>query len=101
MFNPALLFDPALAPLVQSSSDSSGGNGFAFIFLLAGFVFYGLMFARYRNVTKRHHHESDTQSRTANVQAGDTFVKSRTGIRESRMSGANNTKVSGSLRSFF
>lgn len=90
-----------LGPLVQASSDSSGGNGFAFLFLLAGFVFYGLMYVRYRNVHKRHHHESDTKSRTANVQASDTFVHSRKGVRDSKMPGANNRSVNGGLRSLF
>lgn len=92
----------AAGVLVQAgSSDSSNGNGFAYLFLLAGFVFYGLMYLRYRNVNKRHHHESDTKSRTANIRAGDTFVQSRKGVKDSTMPGANNRKVNGGLRSLF
>lgn len=90
-----------LGPLVEASSDSSDGNGFAFLFLLAGFVFYALMFLRYRNVNKRHHHESETKSRTANVRASDTFVRSRTGVKDSSMPGANNRRVGGGLRGLF
>lgn len=94
MFN----YAEVLGPLIQASSGSSDGNGFAFLFLLAGFVFYGLMFVRYRNVDKRHHFESDTKARTANIQARDTFVRSRTGVTDSSMPGANNNRgVSGGV----
>ncbi|MEO7126128.1 MAG: growth/differentiation factor [Nakamurella sp.] len=98
MFN----YTEAVGFLVQaSSSDSSGANKIAFLFLFAGFVFYGIMFLRYRNVNKRHHHESDTKSRTANIQAGDTFVHSRTGVTDSNMPGANNKQFNGKLWGLF
>ncbi len=90
-----------LAGIVQASADDSsdgGTNGLAYLFLLSGFLFYGLMYTRYRNVDKRHHHESETKAHLADVQAVDTFQRSLTDLRNSRMRGANNTSVRGSLK---
>lgn len=93
-----------LTVAVQAASSDSDGGGlrnFAFLFLLAGFVFYGLTYMRYRNVTKRHHHESETAAETRNIQADDSYAGSVTGVRNSRMSGANNNSVRGSRTSWF
>lgn len=84
-----------------SGDSSDSGNDIAYVFLLAGFVFYGLMFLRYRNVNKRHHYESETKAEMADVRAADTFSRSLTGLSNSRMHGANNTSVRGSLTKYF
>ncbi|TQO18794.1 hypothetical protein FB472_0317 [Rhodoglobus vestalii] len=83
-----------------SSSDGDGG-GFGFVFLLSGFLFYGAIYLRYRNVDKRHKHESETQATLQNVQEHDAFVTSKKGLTNRSMSGANNTAVRGMLRKFF
>lgn len=82
-----------------SSDDDSGGLGL--VFLLSGFIFYALVYFRYRNVDKRHKHESETQATLHNVEEQDEFLASRTGLSNRKMTGANNTAVRGARRKFF
>ncbi|WP_062213858.1 hypothetical protein [Demequina oxidasica] len=88
---------------VLASGGSSGDDGgfIGFIFLLSGFAFYALMYFRYRNADKRHRHESETEATLLNMKKGDTFVRSKTGMSNSRMSGANSHEVRGARRKFF
>lgn len=67
------------------------------VFFLSGFVFYGAMFLRYRNADKRFRHETLTRSETENLRVRDDLVRSQKGLTNSRMRGANNRQVSGSL----
>ena len=76
---------------------SSGEDDFSWLLLTLGFVYYGLMYARYRNKGARHHHEKETKSTMDNLRESDTFVQKRTGLRNARMAGANNTSVKGSI----
>jgi hypothetical protein len=73
------------------------GDDYGWIFLTAGFIFYGLMYARYRNKGARHYHEKETKSTMSNLLQRDKFVKRRTGLKNARMKGANNTSVRGSI----
>ncbi|MEH6780091.1 MAG: hypothetical protein V7618_00855 [Rhodoglobus sp.] len=82
-----------------SSDDDSGGLGL--VFLLSGFAFYTVIYLRYRNVDKRHRHEAETEAVLLNLEEQDVFVASKKGLTNSRMSGANSTKVHGALRKFF
>ena len=66
------------------------------IFLLAGFIYFFIMFTKYRNQTARHKHESETKKNIANLKNVDSFVKQIKGLTNARMKGANNTSVSGS-----
>ena len=64
-------------------------------FLLAGFIYFFIMFAKYRNNNARHKHELETKRNISNLRNVDTFVKQRQGLTNSRMQGSNNTSVSG------
>ncbi|GAS89183.1 hypothetical protein [Mycolicibacterium brisbanense] len=80
----------------HSSSSSSGGSEWIpFLFLLTGPAFFMYQYSRYRNKNKRHHHERETLSEIANMQAMDQFAQSVTNSRDSRMSGANEREVLG------
>ena len=81
--------------LVTMPFPSDGDNDFSWLFLTLGFVFYGIMYARYRNKGARHFHEKETKAKMDNIRKKDSFVKKRTGLTKSRMEGANNTSVSG------
>lgn len=81
------------------SDDDSGGLGL--IFLLSGFAFYAVIYFRYRNVDKRHRHESETEATMLNMQEQDEFVQSKKGLRNSKLTGANNNEVRGARRKFF
>ncbi|MDR0463457.1 MAG: TFIIB-type zinc ribbon-containing protein [Pseudomonadales bacterium] len=63
------------------------------LLLLAGPIFYGATYNRYRNLTARHRHESNTNAQMSNLQVIDNFIQKRTRLRSPRMEGANNTKV--------
>lgn len=78
------------------SSDGDEGGGLGWLFLTLGFIFYGIMYARYRNRGARHHHEKETKATMNNLLKKDAFIKQRTGLTTSRMEGANNTTVRGS-----
>ena len=72
------------------------GDSYSWIFLLSGFIYFGWMYARYRNKGARHYHEKETKSTMSNLRRRDDFVKRRTGLKNKRMAGANNTSVRGS-----
>ena len=82
------------APFLTSNDSEEGNIGW--LFLLLGFVFFGVMYARYRNRGARHYHEKETISTINNMQANDSYVGRRTGLTKSRMEGANNLAVRGS-----
>lgn len=82
---------------ILAASDDGDSSNFALLFLLSGFVFYGYVFLRYRNAGKRHKHEQETQAHLHDIQAVDRFIRTRTGLSNSTMSGANNNEVRGSL----
>lgn len=80
---------------VLFASDSDSGKSIGYVFFLSGFVFYGIIYLKYRNVNKRHHHESETEATKLNIVAADAKVGEEKGLRNSRMNGANNTRVDG------
>jgi hypothetical protein len=77
-------------PFVNTSDDE---GDWRWLLFTLGFVFYGIMYARYRNRHARHFHEKETKATMDNVRKKDTFVKKKTGLNNSRMIGANNTSV--------
>lgn len=66
-------------------------------FLLAGFIYFFIIFGKYRNNNARHKHELETKRKIGNLRKVDRLVSRRTGLTNSRMSGANNTSVSGEI----
>jgi len=64
-------------------------------FLFAGFIYYFIMFAKYRNSGARHKHETETKKKMANLRNVDKFIKAKKGLTNSRMTGANNLRVNG------
>lgn len=62
--------------------------------LFGGLIFYGVKYAKYRNTSAIHHHESETKAIISNVVKNDAFIKARKGLRNSSIEGQNNHKVS-------
>ncbi len=87
--------------LAASSSSEDEGGGLGLLFLASGFVFYAVIYLRYRNVDKRHRHESETEATLHNMVEHDQFVKSKKGLSQREMAGANNTDVRGARRKLF
>ena len=67
----------------------------SWIFLLAGFIYFFIIFAKYRNQNARHKHELETKRKISNLRTLDKFVKRKTGLTNPMIKGANNTTVSG------
>ena len=85
--------------LASSSSDSGSGRlFFGALFLLSGFIYYAVIYARYRNAGKRHGYESETKADLHDVRASDEFYRSIKGVSNSTMEGANHTEVRGARR---
>lgn len=68
---------------------------FEAIFLAAGFVYYFIIYSRYRNKDARHRHELETRRKIDNLKQTDNYVRKNNRQSSHRMSGANNTSVSG------
>ncbi|MBE5935387.1 MAG: TFIIB-type zinc ribbon-containing protein [Lachnospiraceae bacterium] len=94
---PKLLFTSFLVELlsgfavVQIESEEGGEA----ILLTLGFIFFFIMYSRYRNSSARHTHELETAKEKSNLRSEDNFVKHRKGLSNSEMSGANNETVFG------
>ena len=67
---------------------------YSWLFLASGFVFFFFMLAKYRNFSARHTYEKDTKTNITNLKSVDKFISSKKGLRNSIMTGANNTRVS-------
>ena len=81
-----------LASMVAESSSSEEGFVKLVVvglLLLAGPLFYGLTWRRYRNAGERHDHRRDTRSDTVGVRGSDVHVRRLVGRTNSSMSGAN------------
>jgi hypothetical protein len=92
-----LLLITQLAVLIAASDDSSEAAAAPLLLLLSGFIFYAIMYARYRNANKRNTHESETTAHVENMVATDAFVKHVTGLSNAQMRGANHNRVEGAL----
>ena len=64
-----------------------------FLFLLAGFVYFMIIFFKYRDSNARHAYETETKKSMTNVRKVDNFIKSKKGLTSSTMDGANNKSI--------
>ena len=68
---------------------------YSFLFLLAGILYFIIMFMKYRNANARHTYETETKKNTSNLRKVDKFIRTEQGLTSSTMTGANNTRVNG------
>lgn len=66
---------------------------YSWAFLSIGFIYFFIMFSKYRNQGARHKYESETKRKIQNLQKRDIFVTQRKGLTNSKISGANNTTI--------
>ena len=85
-----------LAMLFTSSDDRS----WPWLFLLSGFIYFWIIYSKYRNTGARHNYETETKTNMTNLREDDSFVKRRTRLDSSTMDGANNTKITGNSSKF-
>ena len=65
------------------------------ILLLAGVIYFAVIYGKYRNQGARYTYEKETKTSVTNLRKVDNFVKKEKGLSNSKMKNANNTKVSG------
>lgn len=65
------------------------------LFLTLGFVYFFIMYSKYRNASARHTYEKETKTNMTNIRKNDRFIEKRKGLSNSKIEGANNLKVSG------
>ena len=76
-------------------TDDDFGFSYSLFFLTLGFIYYGLIYSKYRNKDARHYHEKETKTTVENLRKKDTFVTKKTKLKNAEMAGANNKSVRG------
>ena len=66
------------------------------LFLLVGFIYFFIMYSRYRNKDARAQYEYDTKREIDNVKKDDSLIERKTGLSSSRISGENSTMIDSS-----
>ena len=79
-----------------AASDSEDSNPLvALLIFLGGFIFYGIMYARYRNKGARHTYEKETHHMIKNIIRKDELLEHRKGLRNSQLKNRNDEKIEG------
>lgn len=88
-----------LAGLIAMLFTYSDDNNWPWLFLLSGVLYFLIIYGKYRNSGARHNHEKDTKTNMSNLVKSDKLVRREKRLSDSRMEGANNTRVDDSLNS--
>ena len=80
--------------IITASGDEDDNSLFLLLFL-AGFIFYGIMYTRYRNKDARHTYELETKKEITNLVKADEFIKHEKGLRDASMTDRNDNKLEG------
>jgi hypothetical protein len=92
-----IYFAGLATPLLALADDTEGVAYVGAALFLAGPIFFGITYARYRNRGERHYHERETPVRMENLQAYDNFSRRLVEQRSSMIVGANSQQVKGTL----
>ena len=68
---------------------------YSWCFLLAGFIYFFIIYTKYRNKNARHKYETETKTQMDNLRKIDRLIRRRTGLDNPKIEGANNTSISG------
>lgn len=82
--------------IVSDGGDDDDGTGFL-ILLLSGFIFYGIMYAKYRNKGARHTYEKETKKEVFNLVENDKLLEHKKGLKNSRIKDCNDSKIEGDV----
>ena len=64
-------------------------------FLLAGFIYFFIIYGKYRNKNASHKNKNETKTQMDNLRKIDRLIRRRTGLVNPKIEGANNTSISG------
>ena len=70
-------------------------SDYSWIFLSIGFLYFALIYGKYRNKDARHTYELETKSEMSNLYSADKFVQHVSGLTNSEIRGMNNKCVNG------
>ena len=65
------------------------------LLLLGGFIFYGIMYARYRNKGARHTYEKETKHMIKDIKRVDELLEHKKGLKNSVIKDRNDDKIEG------
>jgi len=68
-------------------------SDYSWIFLLSGFIYFFIMFTRYRNNDARHKYETETKTKLSNLRKVDKYIESRKGLTNSKINNVNNNTI--------
>ena len=68
---------------------------YRYVFLLLGFIYFLIMYNKYRNSNARHNYESETKRTINNLRQVDEFFEKRKRLSSPTISGANNKQLNG------
>lgn len=81
---------------IVSYSGSDDDDSSIFLAILAGgFIFYGIMYARYRNKSARHTYEKETKKNIDNLEKVDDLISHKTRLRNATIQNRNDSKLEG------
>ena len=87
-------FGIALFIITNTDSDDDGSLLFLLL-LLAGFIYYGIMYSRYRNKNARHSYELETKNEISNLKKVDELIERRKGLKSASIKNRNDKKLEG------
>lgn len=87
---------PLLALSTSASTDDNGGGWFILL-ALAGFVYYFVMYGKYRNKDARHFHEKETETKVYNMSYRDDYIQRKTRMRNAQIQNSNCYTVNGAI----
>ena len=79
----------------MTATDPDDGTIFVFALCAAGFVYYGYIYARYRNQNARHTYESDTKTEIENMEKVDELLEHKKRLDRVEIERRNDNKLEG------
>ncbi len=73
---------------------SDSDNNYNIFFILSGFIYFILIYIRYRNSNARHKYETETKTEIKNLKKNDIFLTRKNNLQNEMIEGANNMIVS-------
>ena len=88
----------AIGIALCAASTSDDDNGLFFLLLLlSGFVYYGIMYSRYRNKGARHTYEKETKRDMYDLKSTDELLEHLKGLNDPFIKGCNDSKLEGDI----
>ena len=80
-----------------NSADDDGNGMFFLLLFLSGFIYYGAMYAKYRNKSARHNYEKETKKEIYDLKCKDDLLEHKKGLKNSTIKNRNDSKIEGDI----